>query len=168
MQHLANTARGKLARTQNDLLKIAMGSSNFQEEMFEHPICEVGFSVYAEDGLRRMSDLEFFQAIMTLLKSRPSSHLWDIVPDVPYVQDAILVESPEAFRMSFEEKAQFLKDEFLRRPKMVGFKMELHNVDRRVNKGVAPSVSFTIYESSDDLSDTVVPVSIRTRYRTNF
>lgn len=170
MQHLANTARGKLAKTQEDLLRIAQNTSPVQTEMMEHPICEVGFSCYTEDGVERMDDMSFVRTLMTLMKSRPAARLWDIVPECPYTEDPILVESPEAYRMTFEEKAIFLKDEFLRRSQMVGFKMELHNIERKTSGGGSgsPSVSFTIYESSDDLSGTLIPVSIKVRYRTNF
>jgi hypothetical protein len=170
MQHLSNTARGRLAQNQQDLLRIAMNSSPIKEENLEHPICEVGFSEYTESGLERMSDYTFLRMLTTLFKLRPASRLWDVVPDVPYTEDRILIESPEAFKMSFEEKAQFLKDEFLRRPKMVGFKMELHNVERKTDRGSTgePSVSFTVYEANDDLGGAVIPVTIRTRYRTNF
>lgn len=170
MQHLANTARGKLAKTQQDLLKIAQNTSPIQTEMMEHPICEVGFAMYGEDGICRMDDMSFVRTLMTLFKSRPAARLWDVVPDCPYIEDHILTQSPEAYRMTFEEKAIFLKDEFLRRPRMVGFKLELHNIERKTDSGGGgqASVSFTIYESSDDLGDAAVPVSIKSVYRTNF
>ncbi len=170
MQHIANTARGKLAKTQQDLLRIAMGSSPVQTEMMEHPICEIGFFQYGEDGLERMDDSTFMATLMTLLKSRPSARLWDVVPDVLYKEDNILTESPEAFRMTFEEKSQYIKEEFMRRPDMVGFKLELHNVERKTDRGQngTPSVSISIYETEDDLGGAFVPVSIKVKYRTNF
>lgn len=170
MQHIAGSARGKFAKTQQDLLKIAMSESSVQEEMMEHPICEVGFSVYGETGLERMDDLSFRRTVVTLMKSRPSSRLWDIVPDVPYKEDKILIQAPEAYRMTFEEKGEYLRNEFMRRPKMVGFRLELHNIERKTDQGQSgvPSVSFTIYEATDDLGESAIPVSIRTIYRTNF
>ena len=170
MQHIASTARGRLARTQQDLLRIAMNSSPIRTEMMEHPICEIGFSEYGESGLERMSDVTFLGALMTLLKSRPSARMWDIIPDIPYTEDYVLTESPEAFRMTFEAKAQYLRDEFMRRPNMVGFKMELHNIDRTTDRSTSggPSASFVIYEASDNLDGTCVPVSIKVKYRTNF
>ena len=170
MQHIANTARGKLAQTQQDLLKIAMNESPIRTEMMEMPICESGFSDYGDGGFERMSDQGFVRTLLTLFKARPAARLWDLVPDCPYTEDHVLVESPEAFRMTWEEKALFLKDEFLRRPKMVGFKLELHNVERKTDAGSSahPSLSMTIYESTDDLMDTVIPLSIKVTYRTNF
>ena len=170
MQHLVNTARGKLAKNQQELLSIAMNQSPVRTEVMDHPICEVGFSKYGEDGMERMDDVTFIGTVMTLMKSRPSSRLWDVVPDAPYHEDPVLVESPEAFKMTFEEKAHFLRDEFMRRPNMAGFKIELHNVERKTDSGraSAPSLSFTIYETDDDLGGAVVPVKITTKYRTNF
>ncbi len=170
MQHLSNSARGKVAQNQQELLRIAMNSSPIQEEILEHPITATGFYEYGEQGLERMSDYTFVRMLTTLLKFRPASRLWDIVPDVPYTEDKILIESPEAYRMTFEQKAQFFRDEFLRRPRMVGLRMELHNIDRKTDSGSGgqQSVSFTVYEATDDLGDTCVPVTIRARYRTNF
>lgn len=170
MQHLAGTARGKLAKTQQDLLKIAMNESPIRTEMMEHPICATGFCEYGEDGLQRMDDQIFVRTIMTLLKSRPAARLWDIVPECPYTEDQILVQSPEGFRMSFEEKALLLRDEFMRRPTMVGFRLELHNVVGKTDRGTtaAPSLSIAIYEAGDALEGMNIPVSIKTMYRTNF
>lgn len=170
MQHIANTASGKLARTQQDLLRIALNSSPIKTEMMDHVICDAGFSQDGQVGLEKMDDQIFFSFVMSLLRSRPSSRLWDLVPDVPYTEDHILTESPDAYRMTFEQKAQFLRDEFVRRPKMVGFKIQLHNLERKTDMGTvgAPSVSFTIYESIEDLGNACIPISIKVEYRTNF
>jgi hypothetical protein len=170
MRHIANSSRGRNARTQQDLLHIAMNESSIKEEYLEHPICEIGFFKYTEEGLERMDDQTFIASLRTLFKSRPSSQLWDVVPDAPYVETPIFIEAPEAFRMSFEDKAQFLGEEFMRRPNMIGFKLELHNIERRTdnNKSGTPSVSITVYESSSSLDGSVVPVTIKTRYRANF
>ncbi len=170
MRHLANSARGRLAETQDDLLKIAMDHSTMQTESFEHPICETGFSEYGEDGFVRMYDMTFLGTILSILKSRPSAHLWDVVPAIPYEEVSLLREAPEGFRFSFRDKAQFLKDEFMRRPNMVGFKIELHGVSSTTDRfsDERPSLSISIYESVDALDDTCIPVSIKVKYRNNF
>jgi len=173
MQHIANTARGRLAKNQQELLKIAMGSSQFKEENMDHLLCEFGFSVIDTDGggevIRRMDDIVFKTCLMTLMKSRPSAQLWDITPLAEYKEEGLLVESTEAFRMTFEQKAMFLQDEFMRRPAMAGFRIEYHNIGTK--KGGfdnPPSVSFYVYETVEDFSDSYVPVDIKVRYRANF
>jgi hypothetical protein len=170
MQHLVNSPRGKFAQNQNDLLKIAMNSSTMTDEIMEHPICQSGFSEYGEEGFCRMTDKTFFSTVITLLKSRPSAHLWDVIPDAPYKEVQVFVESPEAFRMTFLQKSQILQEEFMRRPGFIGFRMELHNVSDQTGSipGKPPSISITVYEKTDDLVGPDIPVQIKVRYRTNF
>jgi len=168
MHHIANSARGRMAKNQQELLQIAMNSSSFKDEDMSHLICEVGFSEYGEGSLERMSPDTFYGMLLSLFKTRPSAHLWDVVPQVPHTEDKILLESPEGFRMSFSEKAQYLKEEFQARSNMVGFKLELHNVDLSLgDSNKTQSLSLSIYESTQDL-DSYVPVKIRVRYRSDF
>lgn len=160
-----------MAKTQEDLLKIALNSSPMKEEKLMHPLCEVGFYEYAEEGIARMSDIVFKATMLTLAKARPSAHLWDVVPDTPHTKEAVFMNSPEAFRLSFEDRAALFTEEFLRRPKMVGFRWELHGLEGTTDGAskISPSASLWIYEAEGDLSDGIeVPVIITVRYRSNF
>ncbi len=170
MQHIANTPRGRLAKNQQDLLNIAVNASSMVEEVLEHPVCDFGFAVPRSDGLQKMDDKTFHNTITSIMKCRPSARLWDVIPDVPYTEIPYLDHSPEAFKMDYSGRAALLADEFLRRPKMVGFRWELHNVtaDGEHSPQGPPSVSILIYESVEDLGDTIIPITINTRYRANF
>jgi hypothetical protein len=169
MLHIANTAHGRIARNQEELLRIANSSSAFKEERLEHPLCETGFNDYSDSGLERMTPDSFKMCVVTLLKSRPAWRYFDVIPGVSYTKTTILDHAIEGFRMSFDQKAQFLSEEFAMRPKMVGFKLELHNVDTTAGTSTGrPSLSCTIYESEEELDDRYVPVEIECRYRTTF
>lgn len=169
MQTSEVSPRERFAVNQQELAAIRSNKSPFTEEWMEHPLCEAGF--VSGNPLTRMPDDIFYQAISTLLKARPSARLWDITPTVPYKETALFLEDPRAFKMSFDEKAQFLTEEFLRRPQMEGFRIELHNIGSTTgpaDSGKAASVSIWVYETEDLLEDTCVPVKIKVRYRTTF
>jgi len=169
MRHIASTPRGRLARTQQDLVSIATSESPIREEIIEHPISEVGFCEYTEDGLQRMSDHVFVGMVQTLFKSRPSARKWDIIPSIPHTEYRVLIESPEGFKMTFAEKANLLGDEFLRRPQMVGFRLELHNIDRRTNTSTPrSSISLTVYEASEPFDSYEIPTKVVVSYRVIF
>lgn len=165
---IANSSYARLAKTQQELAEMNKPSPITEEEL-EHPLCEVGFM--GGDPLARMSDAVFVQCINTLLKSRPSARFWDVVPQVPCTERKIFIEDPRAFKMSFEEKTFLLMEEFVRHPRMAGFKMELHNVASNTGEmsgGKPASLSLSVYETQDDLGDACIPVKIKVRYRTQF
>lgn len=170
MHHLANTPRGQLARTQQDLVKMATSKSSMKEEVMEHPICDMGFSQVLDGVTVRMDDEVFKRAIVGLMKCRPTAHLWDVVPSVPYNEVIMLLEAPEVYTMTFDEKGSLLQNEFMRNSRMVGFRFELHNVRPVIGDSSGPptTASVHIYEATDDLGDTVIPVTIRVRYRPGF
>jgi hypothetical protein len=169
MQHIANSAPGMHARNQQELLELAMGSSSFTEESIEHPLCEIGFGDYGENGIERMTPLNFKMSILSLLKSRPTWRYIDIIPEVPYKREDVFNKAVQGYRMSFDQKAQFLSDQFAVRPNMVGFRLELHEVDSQTsNNRIKPSLSCIIYEAEEDVIDQIVPVVINCMYRTNF
>jgi hypothetical protein len=170
MQDLAHSPRGKMARTQEDLVKIATGDSTFKEEiMADHPLAIIGFSQFDENDIHRMSDGSFREAIRNLMKCRPSAHMWSVLPlgEDNVKEDRIFIESEQAFKLTFDEKASILQEEWIRRPRMVGFKLELHNVNNKLGMTqVKPSVSLSVYEADEFYPGT--PLEIRVRYRNNW
>jgi hypothetical protein len=165
---IANHPYARLAKTQQEMVEMYKPSPITEEEM-DHPLCEVGFM--EGNPLIRMSDAVFVQCVGTILKSRPSARFWDIVPQVPHHERKIFIQDPRAFKMSFEEKTFMLMEEFIRHPRMAGFKIELHNIGGNTGEassGGAPSLSMSVYEVEDDLGDSCIPVKIKVRYRTQF
>jgi len=170
MQKIASSARGRLVGSQEELLKIATNQSPFKEEVLDHFLSEVGFRTREENEYERMSQEIFRTAIKNLLKYRPSAHIWDVKPDAPFKEVPIFIQSPEAFRTTFEEKATLLSEEFDHRPNMEGFRIELHNVGGTTTGGerVLPSLSMYVYETTEDFNNLIVPIKIWVRWRTNF
>jgi hypothetical protein len=169
MKHLLNTARGKHAKTQEDLLTIAMGSDKFTTEKMQSPLSEMGFCQQEDGSLIRMTPEVCEAAIYNLLRSRPSAILWDIKPKLPVDEVKVFDRSPEFYGASIQQRAEEIAELFLRNPKMVGFKLQMHDVSTSPTEPVNPnaSVSLSIYNVDDD-QDPRCPVDIDVTYRPRF
>ena len=169
MKHLANSPRGKFAKTQEDLLNIATNKVKFTEEDMTHPLAEVGFCQQEHGDLIRMDPDIFESCVYNLLRSRPSALLWDITPVLPYDEHQIYVESPEFFNTTVKNRATELAEHFMRNPKMAGFKLQMHNVALAPTDPWNPnaSISMSIYTVDGD-QDPCCPVNIKVKYRTKF
>jgi len=168
MRHLLNTVRGSTARTMEELSAVAKDPSIMKEIKVKHPMMELGFCVRSEDdGVRRMDKEEFEGAISSLFRTRPSAREWDLIPDVPYVEVSVLTQSADLFKMTLNDRISFIADQFSRRPNMVGFRWEVF-VDDGPGANRPSTVSLYVYESEDELFETVIPLDIKVIYRATY
>jgi len=172
VRHLLNTPLGRIAETQLDLAKIGSNTSSMTDEyMDRHPLMDSGFATFDSmtGEFNRMDDRVFATAITTLFKSRPAARLWDIKPACPYREVPFLIESRELFSLTMSDKAKTLAEEWIRRPRMAGFRLEILGLSEDRSNPRPGKVSIYLYETEDDLQDTIIPLeSIHTRYRSNW
>lgn len=171
-QQFAGTARGRQAATQQELVKMAKGPGGLKEAFVEHPVVQVGFIQEVDGQPIRMNYDAFRRTIATLFKVYPTARLWDIFPtDAAYSETLIMDRAPEGFRMTMDDKAELLADEFRSRPLMSGFRLELHNVGSQTGErspAGPPSLSIAVYELDVDPEGYLTPVTIKVNYRPNF
>lgn len=173
MQDIASSPMGKRAKSQEELLKLANRQSSFKEEVMDSlPLAHIGFRNVDSNGYQRMDKETFLGVVRNLLRIRPSARLWDIKPkDYECELVPLLVESSEAFKTTFDERALILADEYVRDSKVEGFRVELHNVKDGLTLQTEPkisSLSIHLYKLYEEASELVMPVRIFSRWRTNF
>lgn len=171
-QQFAGTARGRQAASQQELVKMAKGPGGLKEAYVEHPTTQVGFIQEVDGQPVRMNYEAFRRTIATLFKVYPTARVWDIYPtDAAYSETCIMEKAPEGFRMTMDNKAELLADEFRSRPLMSGFRLELHNISSQTGEkspAGPPSMSLYVYDLDTDPEGFLVPVTIKVNYRPNF
>jgi hypothetical protein len=166
-QLIEDNPRAKFASDQQELTAIALNESAFEDEELNHlPVCERGFAEWGDDRFIPMSEENFRQVVMNVFRLRPSARLIRVAPvSVRYRDVSVLSHSPEFFTRSWGERAEYLAREYLRRPKMVGFVVELHDVGEVARR---PSISVSILEAEEEFDAADMPLTVRIRWRTNF
>lgn len=171
MQELAQTAMGRLATSQQELMELDRGDDFKDAVLDEHPLCEHGFTEKGENGMVRMDETGVQTAMSTLFKVYPSARFWDFKPvGLEVIESTLFDHSQAAFRMSLDQRAEIFAEQFARDPSIVGCRIELHDVSTSLATpgGPSPSISVYLYRSGEELSDVSVPITIRIIWRSNF
>lgn len=172
VERFVGTARGRQALTQQELVQMSKGPGGLKETLVDHPVTQVGFIQQVDGQPIRMEHDAFRRTLATLFKVYPTARSWDVFPtDFPYSENLIMDKAPEGFRMTMDQKAELISDEWRSRPLMAGFRMELFNVGSTTGQpdpGGRPSLSISIYELDADPEGLLIPVTIKVKYRPNF
>ena len=79
-----------------------------------------------------------------------------------------MIKSKESARLLYHERAEFLGNEFLRRPKMVGFRYELEGVDPSLSTIGKETLSLYAYEAEELPEEGQIPLVINVIWRKRF
>lgn len=159
--------RAQFARDQQELSAMALNESLFEDEEITHlPLCVRGFVEWNGERFIPMSEENFRQAAMNIFRLRPSARKIKVSPnDGDYKEVKVVSQSPEFFARSWAERAEYLAREYLRRPGLVGFALELHDVGETSKR---PSASLSLFEREEVSDDIETPLTIKVLWRTNF
>lgn len=163
---IMNNLAARTTTNQQDAVKAYNRQSPIKTEEYEHFCNAVGFVKNGPTGFERMDFDLMARTVFTILKTRPSWRMWDFVPSCEFVAEEFLIKSPEAFRLSYRERAELVAEAFSRDDSIVGFKMELHNVDGEPNQ--VSSLSLTFYKTTEVLESPSVPLSPIVSWRPRF
>lgn len=162
-QHL----KAQYALTQSDLVEMSLDKDTMQDEYIErHGLTNTGWYIQDETGHRRLDKTDIEQTIKCLFQMRPTSRIVDIKPSEGTVREKnVVVKNTSVYKMTMLEKASVVAEEFLKDPKIQGFKYIIEGLD---SEKTPPNVTISVYtvDETDDMD--FVPCSIFIRWRKNF